>query len=143
MTALSEETGPLELATRAMLDGDRAYVAKSWVSSYERLARIPPTVYAEHYPAVVAACLEGAQTVVLVVARTPTLVVGFACGAPHDGVLHYVYVRAEARGGGLGTRLVRALFADRPLPARVHCTARLPWPSKRFVFNPFKLGVVL
>lgn len=134
--------GPLSgLLVRPMLGSDLAYVAKTWYQSYQRGSRLPPTVYAAHYRAVIDSCLEAGTTLVLSSEATPTLVIAFACGHQADKVLYYAYTRDGARGEGCAQTLVRELFSG--YPAHIECTARIPFMSKRYIYNPFRMGMAV
>lgn len=128
---------------RPMLPSDRAYVTNSWIKSYRIPSMIPTTVYRAHYPGIVETCIDCAETLVIAHEQTPTLIVAWACGQSDMRVptLHYAYVRDGARRLGLAHRLVSDLFGG--VPDRVDCTARVPFDSARYVYNPFAMGLAL
>lgn len=118
------------LAMRPMQSEDRAFVASTWVRSY-RDASLPKAFLTGH-SRVVDSLLSRVGATVLCAADEPSTLHGWACSEDH--VLHYVYVPLELRKQGFA----RLLIPDAPLVLVSH---KWPFESRRFVFNPYLVGM--
>lgn len=132
------------IAIRQSVEDDLRFVMQTWVRSYKSTSRINETIYDKEHPELIKRILSDAKTR-LVVACSPDVesaIHGWACGDARG--LHYVYVPMAFRGRGVARELIQAVMGN--YPSKIHVSHRFHSPSAnnvRFVFNPYRLGVVL
>jgi hypothetical protein len=130
------ELGGHAFLVREMAPGDRKAIVNTWFPSARDVRNVPVSVFHRHYPAVIAACLDGARTVVLYREAAPETVHAWACGEGPD-LLHWAYVPRPLRGVGMGRAAIRAALGG--YPDRVHVSSPFkPRTHPRFLFNPFR-----
>lgn len=123
------------LALRRSDDGDRAFIASTWVTSYRGAAGVSRDVYQSEQPRLVDRLLREHGALIVCSERRPSTIHAWAC---IDGAtLHYAYTARELRRHGLLRALIVAALGE--YPARVEVTHRLPFGSARFVVNPYRL----
>ncbi len=118
------------LALRAMEPSDRAFVASTWVRSYKDASL--PKAFLTGHSRVVDSLLSRVGATVLCDAGDTNTLHGWAC--TEGQVLHYVYVPMELRKQGFA----KLLIPDAPLVLVSH---KWPFDSRRFVFNPYLVGM--
>lgn len=111
-----------------------AFVLSCWLNSYMprgcRAHGLDPeeprdrsAYYRAHHPEFTR-LLRSSTLALAAVDEDPDVYLGWALGVPDAGVLHYVFVKSDARGHGIADALVREAAGEHP---RIHTFE----PSKR------------
>jgi len=132
---VEHEGVPMVLGLRELEPHDRAFVASTWGRTCRARMGVSKAVFVREHPAFVDTCLGHGRTLVLCSATVPSTIFGWSCG--EQSRLHYAYVVPELQHRGLGRVLIGAALGA--YPVCIETTHRWPWPSARFVFNPFRL----
>lgn len=132
------------LAIRDYISQDRSFVVSTWLKSHQENAKVARPIFKENHEKIIAVLLARPE-VSIKVACSPEMksaLCGWACG--EGELLHYAYVPHTLRNMGLARHLIEAALGS--YPERIEVTHRFHhfWPPKshRFVFNPYKLGLV-
>lgn len=132
---------------RKPTSADTPFIFSGWLESYANSSpltvNIPKTLFFDGHRALITPLLSNAQVVVACLPDDPGVLLGFACGEPVDGLLHYVYVKAAFRRMGVATRLVDALGIKVGACSCTHWTydlSRLKQKLSGLQFNPYLLG---
>lgn len=126
-------------AIRPFVETDRRFVAKTWRESFWRARSIDKMDHGRYWRSMwerANALIDAGVVVIVCSADDVDTIVGWAC-ASKDGALHYVFVREDFRGDGLGRALVAAL----PLASPVIYTHRSRWLRKApsgWIYDPLK-----
>lgn len=130
----------MPLRVRTARADDRGYIAKTWGLGNRRRvsAGISDEVYRVENRKVIDACLAAGLVLVVCSPDKDTALVGFACGEPDRGLLHFVHVEHNFRGHGLARQLIAMVTGVASGPVvTTHRFARRGAPS-RFVWNPYQ-----
>jgi hypothetical protein len=123
---------------RLLRPSDRAFVANSWLRSYEGVPEMPRPRYWQTYSAIVDGILDRCPVTVLCNPEDEGQILAWACHASDPAVLHYVYVKAafrDARGTGEQPRLAMAILehlglSDRPFATTFSTRAWVRYSAK-------------
>lgn len=115
---------------------DRNYVLSSWIEDFRRSkwARAVGGAYYHGHVKIVSKLLDNVSTTLCVWADTPDYILGWASTGP-GAIIHYVYVRADWRGKGIG-HLLLAPFLDKPCRVTHSVGNQLP---PNFILDPYAI----
>lgn len=123
------------LRIRWLEQGDRGFVASTWINSYKEVSSLAPSILSKH-PVIVDTILDGAGDVFVLCSKEKEKVLhGFVAGSARKH-LHYVFIAKDLRRRGFARRLVTALLDSYKDP--IECSHESP--IKRFLYNPFLLA---
>lgn len=124
---------------RALEPGDRGFVAQNWGRSVWASGGgdLPKDLFDHWHRLLVDALLDRAEVALACSTTRASVLYGFAVGEP--GYLHYTYIVDELRGRGVARELITAACSGYPAVLETSH----PWPvrGRRFVHNPYRLGV--
>lgn len=117
MTTLAKLPG---IILRPIEPGDVPFVLSSWLKSYShgcRRSRRWPEAYKERHRTAVMKLIERCAVIVAAFDEDPETIMGWACCESNEkeAVLHYLYVRQEARHQGLAKFMIQPIL-DSGLP---------------------------
>ena len=146
MANQTEHIGAPPITVRKAVDDDWNFIYSSWLKS-NRGAKfysdVSNEVYFTYSHRVIERIKDGAN--LTLIAEAEGVIIGWACGYPWEGILHYVYTKQAFRRMGVAKELVRCIFLD-PKDQLETCTA-LTDVAKTIIrkrgmnvsFNPFLL----
>lgn len=140
-----------QLKLRWMEAEDKAFVASTWLRSYQSQWGLSSARIAQHASLIVdrlirsslrgiAQAVPSAAPAIILVQCSPEkekILHGFVCGVPGE-FLHYVYVPEKLRGHGYARRMVRTIMKGYPDQIRSSHRSIV----KRCVFDPTLLSTV-
>lgn len=130
------------IAIRPGVEDDLRFVMQTWIRSYKPVVKVNEAVYDKEHPELIKRILRGAKLSVACSPDVQSTIHGWACG--DAGVLHYAYVPSAFRGRGVARALIQSVLGSYPNKIEVSHRFHNPVASRvRFVFNPYRLGVVL
>lgn len=119
--------------------GDVGFIVKSWRASYQDAPEVRGSDR-RHYRAEmsrrIASCLTDGQALVACLEQDEDTILGFAVASADGRVLHYVYVRLDARGIGVARELVGRLDVE----AYTHRAHKIRGIPPNWVYKPFIFG---
>ena len=116
--------------------GDVASVVCTWVDSYRDRSMVERVVYEREQRALANRMAVTATIKVLCDAVVSRTIYAWACSLGE--VLHYVYVVPELRERGAAQLLLGHMNLWRDT---VECSHRWTKPNRRFLWNPYTVGV--
>jgi GNAT superfamily N-acetyltransferase len=131
-------------------ENDHAYIKATWVENYRQSRATQQIVNPVYFPGqrslierIFAVCPIETDILVACDPEDERVIYGWAVGRRETATLHYVYVRQEWRGLGIGDRLIQTItgrhdsaFSITHLPGDRRFFSRL---AKHAIYNPYLL----
>ncbi|MDE2106704.1 MAG: hypothetical protein KGL39_56335 [Patescibacteria group bacterium] len=141
--SVSLEIDGEKIAVRGMASTDMGYVLQTWIRSYKPIAKVSQPMFEKHHAPLVRKLIANARVAIACPAdsKDETTILGWACG--DDDGLHYAYIPDGLRGRGLARMLIGSVLGT--YPARIEVSHRFVNGNEsrnRFVYNPYRLGVL-